>query len=142
MPALPDPCLLLLTDRTRLTPMWTLAQAVAPAVTGGCNLVVLRETDLPAGPRATVARFVRDGVRGRVPYLLAGDPALALQAGADGTHLEGADVAVAEARAHLGPERLLGVTVRNVEEAQRAEEDADYLLIEYDWSRQERGGGD
>jgi thiamine-phosphate pyrophosphorylase len=115
--------------------MWTLAQAVAPAVTGGCNLVVLREADLPAGPRSAVARFVRDGVRERVPYLLAGDPALALAVGADGVHLEATDAGVAGARDRLGPEGLLGVTVRNPAEAQRAEQEgADYLLIEYDWS--------
>lgn len=137
MPKLPSPCLMLLTDRTRLSPNWTLAQAVAPAVTGGCNMVVLRETDLPPTARATVAGFVRDGVKGRVPLVLAGDPAFAVARGADGAQLNiwTAEEEVAEARAALGAERLLGVRVLNGEEARQAEAGgADYAMVEYDWS--------
>jgi thiamine-phosphate pyrophosphorylase len=118
-----------------LTPNWTLAQAVAPAVTGGANLVVLRETDLPNGPRLTVARFVKEGVQGRVPYLLAGAPRLAVEVGADGAHLEDDTASVAEARAILGPERLLGIHVLTIEDALLAEEEgANYLFIEGDWT--------
>jgi thiamine-phosphate pyrophosphorylase len=138
MPDLPTPCLMLLTDRTQLTPNWTLAQAIAPAITGGVNLVVLRETDLPSGPRQTVARFVKDGVKGRVPYVLMGDPRLAQEIGADGVHLEGENLAVAAVRAEIGNERLLGVTVQTLEEAQLAgEAGADYLLIYVEWSQSE-----
>src|SRR5437879_5111112 len=68
MRKVPNPCLALFTERTALRPNVTLAQAVAPAVTGGVNLVVLREDDLPPNHRLTVAQFVRDGVRGRALY--------------------------------------------------------------------------
>jgi thiamine-phosphate pyrophosphorylase len=136
MPELPSPCLMLLTDRTQLTPNWTLAQAIAPAITGGVNLVVLRETDLPVGPRQTVARFVKDGIKGRVPYIIMGDPRLAMEAGADGVHLEGEGLTTAAARAQIGSERLLGVTVQSLEETRQAQaEGADYLLMYLEWSQ-------
>src|SRR5436309_11772372 len=117
---LPDPCLLLLTDRTRLTPNWTLAQAVAPAITGGCNLVVMREADLPPGPRSTVARFVQDGVRGRVPFLTSGDPGFAMSVGADGVLLEGNGLDFEAARRAICQDRLLGVTITTRDEAEKA----------------------
>ncbi len=107
---------------------------MAPAVTGGVSLVLFGEADLPPGPRKTVYGFVRDGVGGRVPLVAWGDAAFAAQLGADGAHLASAG-GIAEARQVLGPERLLGVTVRTPEEAARAsEEGADYALILYDWS--------
>lgn len=139
MPTIPSPCLLLLTDRTRISPNWTLAQAVAPAITGGCNLVVLRETDIPSNHRLTVARFVRDGVKGRIPFLIGGDASLAAGIGAQGVHLSAAGPGVAVARESLGPDALIGVSVRDRTEAEMASaEGADYLLIEYDWSAPDR----
>jgi thiamine monophosphate synthase len=132
MPELPIPCLMLLTDRTLLPPNWTLAQAVAPCVTGGVNLVALREADLPAGPRKTVARFVRDGIRGRCPLLLAEGALREMPDDADGVVLE-EDAPVGETRAALGPERPLGVMVRTPEAAQAAE-GADFALVLFDWT--------
>lgn len=131
---LPDPCLALFTDRTALRPNVTLAQAVAPAVTGGVNLVVLRESDLPANHRLTVAQFVRDGIRGRAPYLMAEDPKLALEVGADGVHADSID-ALRGIREAIGGERVLGVTVLKPEELRVAADlGADYALVPLDWS--------
>lgn len=138
MPSLPDPCLTLITDRTLLPPGMPLAQAVACAVTGGIDLVVMQEEELPAAPRLTLARFVRSGIRGRAPLLTTGDPAFAIQAGAEGAHLKDA-INIAEARALLGPQRLLGVTARSLEEVRRAEVgEADYLLVSLDWAEPEK----
>ena len=124
--------LILLTDRTLLSPTWTLAQAVAPAVTGGIDLVVFRESDLPSGPRRTVARFVRDGVGGRVPFVTSGSPQFSRECGADGVHVESASVA--EARAELGPDAWVGYTATTLDSGRQAcEEGADYLLINVDW---------
>ncbi len=133
MAGIPRPCLILITDRTLLTANWTLGQAVAPAVTGGVNLVVLRETDLPPGPRLTVARFVLDGIRGRVPMLTSGDPAFAVSAGADGLMVERPELAV-EARETIGPDRILGVVLSSPESAGQAESArADFGLLNLDW---------
>lgn len=136
---LPTPCLMLLTDRTRVTPNWTLAQAVAPAITGGCDAVVYRETDLPANHRLTVARFIRDGVKGRVPLIVADDPALASSVGAQGIHLSSALADIRSTREAAGASILLGVSVRDRAEAEAAaSQGAAYLLIEYEWSNPAR----
>jgi thiamine monophosphate synthase len=138
MSTIPSPSLLLLTDRTRLTPNWTLAQAIAPAITGGCNLVVLRESDLPANHRRTVAGFVVDGVKCRVPLVVAEDAALAAEIGAEGAHFSSVE-SIASARELLGANALIGVSVRDRPEAERGmAAGADYLLIEYEWSSPER----
>lgn len=137
MPSLPKPTLLLLTDRTLLPPGMPLAQAVAPAVTGGVNLVILREHDLPAVPRLTLARFVQDGVRGRAPFLMTGPPDLVEKAGADGLHLEEESASVAEVRVAIGPERLLGVTLHAPTLRAEDVEGADYLLLLLDWKNPE-----
>jgi thiamine-phosphate pyrophosphorylase len=143
MAVFPDPALMVLTDRTRLTPQWTIAQAVAPAITGGANVVVLQETDVPAAHRRTIARFVRDGIKGRVPFILAGEPEFALELEADGVHLEHLDyevtgtfdARVAQARSVLGDRRLIGITVSSLDAARAAGGGgADYVLIYLDWS--------
>ena len=132
--AIPRPCLVLITDRTKLTPNWTLAQAVAPAVTGGVDLVVLREADLPATPRLSVARFLLDGIDGRVPLLTSGDPQFALDSGADGVLVEEPGRAQ-EARAVIGPEAILGVPLASADSAADAQAaEADFALLNLDWT--------
>ncbi len=118
MPGIPNPCLMLLTDRTRLTPNWTLAQAVAPAITGGCNLIALREMDIPANHRLTIARFVADGVKGRVPFLTSDDAEMAGRIGAQGVHISGTGVSIAEARERVGQEGIVGASISSREEAE------------------------
>jgi thiamine monophosphate synthase len=126
--------LALVIDRTLLTPQWTLGQAVAPAVTGGANLVILRETDLPRKPRLEVARFVLDGIRGRAPLLVSDEPEMSLEAGAHGVFIEDPARAV-EARNLLGNDRLVGVLIAAPETLRYAEEArADFGLLNLDWS--------
>ena len=133
MPDLPRPCLMVLTDRTLLTPNWALAQAVAPAIMGGANFVVFREADLPPVPRASVFRFVRDGVRSRVPLVIQGTPETALRLEADGVHLENVQATTTEAREQLGVDRWVGRTVTTLDDAAHAGH-TDYGVIHLDWS--------
>ena len=136
---LPNPCLILVTDRTRLSPNWALAQAIGPAVTGGCNLVLFRETDLPPNHRLTVARFVSDGINRRVPLLIADDAAIASTVGAQGVHLSDCSTDIAAVRGALAPGSIVGMSVNNREEAETSQaKGADYLLIEYDWANPDR----
>jgi thiamine monophosphate synthase len=79
-----EPILAVVTNRLLLPPFTTLAQAVAPAVTGGASLVILDEADLPRAPRLAVARFVRQALRGRADLLVTQDEAVARDCGADG----------------------------------------------------------
>lgn len=63
-------------------------------------------------------------------FIVNDDPQLALVCEADGVHLGQQDMAVTEARALLGPERIIGTSNRTVEQAlasQRA--GADYIAV-------------
>lgn len=55
-----------------------------------------------------------------VPWIVDDDPAAALRLGADGAHVGEDDMAPDEARAVLGPARLLGVSTHDAEELARA----------------------
>jgi len=63
-------------------------------------------------------------------FLVNDDPELAVAVGADGVHLGQSDAPVATARQLLGPERLIGVSTRTVEQALSAEsEGVDYIAV-------------
>ena len=114
--SLPDPPLLVVTDRRQARR--PLAEVVAAAVAAGCRWVSLREKDLPDDEQVPLARsllplFRRHGAR----LTVHGEAALAKLAGVDGVHLpSGADAAAA--RAELGPQKLIGVSIHTVTEAE------------------------
>ena len=138
MRSIPSPCLAAITDRTLLSPNWTLAQAIAPAVTGGVNFVIFREDELPSSARLTLCAFARDGVRGRAPLVTSGSPEFTSDAGAEGIHLED-DSSITAARARVGPDCYVGVTIRRPEHARAAASGgADYGLAILDWSYPDR----
>jgi len=122
---LPDPPLLLITDRSQVR--GDLVEVAAAACAGGIRWVSLREKDLPqAGQvallqrlRAVVAPF---GVR----LTLHGSADLAAAAGADGVHLPGGGDP-AEARARLGADALVGISVHGLAEARALAPGADYI---------------
>jgi thiamine-phosphate pyrophosphorylase len=113
---LPDPPLLLVTDRAQVRR--PLADIVTAALGAGCRWISLREKDLPADELVPLARMLAPiaqacGAR----LMLHGEAALAKLAGADGVHLpSGSDAAAA--RALLGPQKLIGVSIHTVTEAE------------------------
>lgn len=112
---LPDPPLLLVTDRRQAR--HPLADIVAAALAGGCRWVSLREKDLPEDEQVPLARTLcRLAHKSSARVMLHGEASLAKLAGADGVHLpSGSDPATA--RALLGPEKLVGVSIHTVSEA-------------------------
>ena len=118
-----------ITDRRALPAGVTLAQAVEAALDGGVTCLQLREKTASAGEILTLARTLLPLCRARkVPLLINDRVDIALAAGADGVHLGQDDLPLPEARALLGPDRILGATAHTVEEALRAQaEGADYL---------------
>ena len=65
-----------------------------------------------------------------VPFVVNDDVAAARLAGADGVHVGQDDAACADARAELGPDAIVGVSVQTVEQALAAQADgADYLGV-------------
>jgi thiamine-phosphate pyrophosphorylase len=112
---LPDPALLLITDRRQArTPI---ADIVEAACAAGCRWFSVREKDLTVREQVALAESLlpitrRFGAR----LMLHGDAALAKTAGLDGVHLpSGADAA--QARTLLGSERLIGISIHRVAEA-------------------------
>ncbi|MGC8668065.1 MAG: hypothetical protein ACP5VE_08135 [Chthonomonadales bacterium] len=117
------------TDRSLIAPHWTLAQAVAQSVGAGANLVIMAEEDLPRSARFVLARFVRDAVHGRCPWIVVGDARLAEEVGADGCCLDASGDALAVGGSH----GLRAVRITRAEEAALAKH-ADFAILELDWS--------
>lgn len=119
------------TDRRALPAGVTLPQAVEAALDGGVTCLQLREKEASAGEILALARTLLPLCRARrVPLLINDRVDIALAAGADGVHLGQDDLPLPEARALLGPDRILGATAHTVEEALRAQaEGADYLGV-------------
>lgn len=120
--SLPRPCLMLVTDRRLAGGEDALVRAAGEAVTGGVNVVQLREKDLDHDRLCMLGQRLRDVIRGRALLFVNSAADVAIEMGADGVHL---------------PEDVLGVdtplfvgrSVHSVEAAERAEgEGVDHLV--------------
>lgn len=107
----------------------TLVQQVEAALRGGVTMVQLREKELKGEALEREAEEILALCRQYgVPLLINDDVMLAKKIGADGVHVGQDDMAASEARTILGPDAIVGVTARTVEQAKAAEEaGADYL---------------
>jgi thiamine-phosphate pyrophosphorylase len=124
---IPKPPLLLVTDRRQARR--PLPAVVAAALDAGCRWVSLREKDLPADEQILLARSLVRRVQAQGGKLmLHGEATLARDASVDGVHLPaGRDVGAA--RALIGPDKILGVSIHTVTEAERIDPaHVDYAL--------------
>lgn len=91
-------------------------------------MVVVRELDLPDAEQVRLAAEISRAVS--TPVLMARQPRLALEAGVAGVQLGWGSPSPAEARAILGPDRIVGASVHSVEEGLAvAGAGVDYLLL-------------
>ncbi len=123
----PDPPLLIVTDRRQARR--PLPDVVAAALKAGCRWISIREKDLPADEQVLLARSLISITRRQGAKLTVhGDATLAAAAGADGVHLPaGSDPAAA--RALLGRQKLIGVSIHTVTEAENIDPSSvDYVL--------------
>ena len=123
----PDPPLLIVTDRRQARR--PLPDVVAAALKAGCRWISVREKDLPADEQVLLARSLISITRRQGAKLTVhGDATLAAAAGADGVHLPaGSDPAAA--RALLGRQKLIGVSIHTVTEAENIDPSSvDYVL--------------
>src|SRR2546427_13296534 len=113
---LPDPALLLITDRHQAR--LPLADIVRAALAAGCRWVSVREKDLSDDDQIALASTLLSIARRHGARLtLHGDAALAKACRSDGVHLPaGGDPAAA--RKILGREKLIGVSLHTVTEAE------------------------
>lgn len=115
---------------------WTgkmsLYDQVEAALKGGATMVQMREkglTDENVQDYLEEARRLRRLTeRYNVPFLIDDHVKLALLCGADGVHVGQSDMEAGRAREILGPDKILGVTAKTVEQALKAQDQgADYL---------------
>lgn len=118
------------TDRAWLNGR-TLEECVAEALAGGVTCVQLREKGAPPADVVCQAQALLPLCRAAgVPLIVNDDVEAALAAGAAGVHVGQSDAACAEARATLGPDAIVGVSVQTVDQALAAQADgADYLGV-------------
>jgi thiamine-phosphate pyrophosphorylase len=103
---------------------------VAAALDGGVNLVQLREKDLSARELWPLAARLRELTEGRALFVVNDRLDVALAVGADGVHLAGHSLPPGAARTVGGAARLIGASVHDLGEAERASQGgADYLLV-------------
>lgn len=117
------------TDRGSLAAGETLAEAVRKALEGGVTLVQLREKNMDSGEFLRSAIEIKKLCRSfGVPLIINDSVEVCIKAGADGVHLGQGDLPLKEARGLLGPDKIIGITAKTVEQALAAENGgADYI---------------
>jgi len=120
----------LVTDRAQ-TNGRPLLDVVTAALRGGVGAVQLRERGLETRALLELAIALRQATRAVGAALLINDRIdVALACDADGVHLPGHSFAVADARALLGPRRLIGVSTHHPDEvAAAAAAGADFAVF-------------
>jgi thiamine-phosphate diphosphorylase len=125
-----DYSLYLVTDRA-LAGERDFEDLVGRAIRGGCTLVQLREKEASSGEfyeRALRLKKITDYFH--VPLIIDDRIDIMLAVDAAGVHLGQSDLPAEAARQIIGPDKILGVSARTVEDAEKAESDgADYLGV-------------
>ena len=109
----------------------TLLTQVESALRGGVSCVQLREKELDFDAFLTEARELKALCQSfGVPLIINDNVEIALRSDADGVHVGQSDMQAKDVRALLGPDKIIGVTAKTVEQALLAQEmGADYLGI-------------
>lgn len=117
------------TDRQWLEEGQSLAEAVEAAIRGGVTLVQLREKSM------NDEEFIREALEVKrvtdaygVPLIINDNLKVCQACDAAGVHVGQEDASAEKARALLGPDKIVGVTAKTVEQAKEAvRQGADYL---------------
>ena len=123
-----DMLLYLVTDRTWLKNE-TLPEVVETVLKNNATFIQLREKDLDYESFKALAIEIKKVTdKYQVPFVINDNVQIAKEVDADGVHVGQSDLAATKAREILGEDKIIGVSVGNVEEAIKAEkEGADYL---------------
>jgi thiamine-phosphate pyrophosphorylase len=93
------------------------AHVLEPALRGGVDIVQLRDKELSDDELVAAAEQFRTACEERGALFVLNDrPDLVEACGADGVHVGRSDLPVTEARALVGPERLVGISVSTADE--------------------------
>ncbi len=125
-----DLSLYLVTD-SDLAGSRSLEDIVCEAVAGGVTIVQLREKELPTGEFIARARRLKAALAPYgVPLIINDRIDVALASDADGVHIGQSDMSYEDARAILGYDKIIGLSVESIDEAIEANKlDVDYIGI-------------
>ena len=125
-----DYTLYLVTDRELMSTA-KLEDAVEQAILGGCTLIQLREKKCSSLEFYDIAKGIKKITdKYELPLIINDRIDIALAVDAAGVHIGQQDLPVAIARKLIGEDKILGVSVSNLEEAVKAYKDgADYLGV-------------
>lgn len=106
-----------------------LYEQVEAALRGGVTCVQLREKELNPEDFLSEAKQIKTlCARYGVPLIINDNVELALKVDADGVHVGQEDMDARDVRGLIGPAKILGVTAKTIEQAQKAQlAGADYL---------------
>lgn len=105
-----------------------LAELACLCAQGGATLIQLRDKHSDTGAMVEKARAIKNVLAPfRIAFVVNDRVDVALAAGADGVHVGPDDMTVADARRLLGPDAIIGLSIKSAEEAQAAPVD----LIDY-----------
>ena len=109
----------------------TLESQVEKALKGGATFVQLREKHLDTEAFLEEAKKLKNlCARYHVPFVINDNVEIALLVDADGVHVGQSDMEALDARKKLGPDKIIGVSCKTVEQALLAQSHgADYLGV-------------
>lgn len=104
---------------------------VEDVLKNGATFLQLREKDCTHEQRVEEAKRIKElAARYKVPFVVNDDIMAAKEADADGVHIGQSDMDYTEARKLLGPDKIIGMTAKTVEQAREAERlGADYIGV-------------
>ena len=125
-----DMLLYAVTDRAWLNGE-TLESQVEKALKGGATFVQLREKELNEEMFLEEAKKIKKlCAEYHVPFVINDNVDIALKIDADGVHVGQSDMEAGKVREKLGPDKIIGVSCKNVEQALLAKKHgADYLGV-------------
>ena len=125
-----DMLLYAVTDRAWLNGE-TLESQVEKALKGGATFVQLREKELDEEMFLEEAKKIKKlCAEYHVPFVINDNVDIALKVDADGVHVGQSDMEAGKVREKLGPDKIIGVSCKNVEQALLAKKHgADYLGV-------------
>ncbi len=122
--------LYILTD-SNLSKGRTNEEVVKAAIAGGADVIQLRGKEYTGRQLLSEALKLKEIASSKgIPLIINDRVDVAVAADADGVHLGQDDLPYKYARRMLGHEKIIGITVHNLEEATQAEKDgADYIGV-------------
>ena len=101
---------------------------VKAAVNAGCRIIQYREKNKCTKDMLEEAKKIKELCRSKAVFLVNDRIDIALASDADGVHIGREDMPYAAARKKLGYDKIIGMTVHNVSEAEEAQRiGADYI---------------